>query len=126
MRRTIRTVIADDSPDFKVALKSFLATLPRIEIVGEAPDGESALERTTGLAPDLLLLDMMMPRKSGIDVLMRVHRLDTRPKVIMLTLHPAAEYRGMAIGHGADAYVCKADLVSDLPGVIDDLFPVGE
>lgn len=118
----VRTMIADDNREFLQALRSFLASVPKLAVVGEANSGEDALAQAQTLAPDLLILDLMMPRQSGVDVLIRLGALPRRPRVIMLTLHAAEDYRALALAHGADDYVCKSNLVSDLPGAIERLF----
>lgn len=120
---TVRTMIADDNREFRAALKSFLSSVPQLALVGEASCGDEAVELVERAAPDLLILDLMMPGCSGVDVLLQLQRQAHRPKVIMLTLHAADEYRAVTISHGADDYVCKSNLVSDLPPAIARLFP---
>ena len=123
MSTVVRTVIVDDNREFLSALKSFLGSLPDLELVGEGHDGDEAVTLLERLCPDLLIVDLMMPKRSGVDVLIRVARMSRRPRVIMLTLHSADEYRRVALGHGADEYVCKAGLVDELPAAISRLFP---
>lgn len=119
----VRTMIADDNREFRQALKSFLASVPDVALVAEACDGEEALAGINAYDPDLLILDLMMPRQSGVDVLLRLERRARRPKVIMLTLHAPDDYRSVTLSHGADDYVCKSNLVGDLPPAIRRLFP---
>lgn len=119
----VRTMIADDNREFRQALKSFLTSVPKLALVGEAASGDEALEMVGQTEPDLLILDLMMPGCSGVDVLLRLERRVRRPKIIMLTLHSADEYRAVTISHGADEYVCKSNLVADLPPAIARLFP---
>lgn len=119
----VRVMIADDNREFRQALKTFLTSVPELAFVGEAGDGEETLASLVTLAPDLLILDLMMPRQSGVDVLLHLARRAQGPRVIMLTLHAPDDYRGVAMSHGADDYVCKSNLVADLLPAIRRLFP---
>jgi two-component system nitrate/nitrite response regulator NarL len=81
----IRIVLADDHPIFRDGLKSLLATEPKFSVVGEAADGIEAVQVTSALAPDVLLLDVAMPRVSGITVLERLAILMPSVRVLLLT-----------------------------------------
>jgi DNA-binding NarL/FixJ family response regulator len=81
----IRIVVADDHPIFRDGLKALLATDPRFQVVGEAGDGLETLQVTTEVAPDLLLLDVAMPRAGGIAVMERLAHLMPAVRVLLLT-----------------------------------------
>lgn len=123
MNSSIRTLLADDSAEFLRVLAGFLGSVPGLELIGRVGDGDSALREVAALAPDLLIIDLMMPGRSGIDVTLRLQSVAPRPKIIVLTMHSASEYREAAFAYGADAYVCKTNLVSELPQAIRQLFP---
>ncbi|NMG31621.1 response regulator [Aromatoleum evansii] len=121
----IRTLFADDSPEFRRVLHGFIALQPGIEIVGEAGDGLEALCLVDSLKPDLLVVDLMMPGASGMEVAMRLARRPVRPKVIVVSMHAADDYRAAVLACGADAFVTKGSIVSELPCVIGRLFAAG-
>lgn len=81
----IRVVAADDHPIFRIGMRTLIGAEPTIELVGEAEDGEEALELVQSLRPDILLLDLHLPRINGLEVLKRLatQHLDTR--TVLLT-----------------------------------------
>ena len=85
MSARIRIAIADDHPIFRDGLRRLLALEPDMEVVGEAADGEEALAILNSAHPDLLLLDLAMPRGSGIEVLRRVPAEHKATRLLLLT-----------------------------------------
>ncbi|MDH5371935.1 MAG: response regulator [Acidimicrobiia bacterium] len=110
----IRVLIVDDEPNIVISLE-FLMRQEGYE-VAVAADGDEALELLEGFRPDLVLLDVMMPKMSGFDVLQRIrtHADLPKPAVIMLTARgrEAEVEKGKALG--ADAYVTKPFATRDL------------
>lgn len=88
MAATLRVVVADDSAIFRAALCQYLRSLKSIIVIGEAKDGVQALEMVERLAPDVLLLDLSMPRMDGYEVLQKLHTRSSTVSVIVLTGHP--------------------------------------
>lgn len=88
--RPIRIVIADDHAIFRDGLRRLLASEKDFVVIGEAADGEQALSLTRQLAPDILLLDLAMPRKPGMEALRELAELNLPVHVILLTaaIHP--------------------------------------
>lgn len=82
---TIRIAIADDHPIFRDGLRRLLALEPDMEVVGEASDGEEALATVNTSHPDILLLDLAMPRGSGIEVLRRISGGQKSTRLLLLT-----------------------------------------
>ena len=66
---TVRVLIADNNPDFLSALAQYIRSIPGVELVGEAVDGEDAIKKAEATYPDLVILDIIMPKKSGIEAL---------------------------------------------------------
>lgn len=107
MAQKYRIVIAEDYTILREGLRSLLSTDPAFEIVGEAEDGRQAIERAAELKPDLVLLDLSMPRTSGLDAIREIKRLSPRTKICILTIHKAEEYILATLEAGADGYVLK-------------------
>jgi two-component system response regulator NreC len=107
--KTIRVVIADDHELARVGLYRMLASDREIVVVGEASDGEQALELIETTAPDVLLLDILMPRKNGLEAarMLRERVPAGRPYIIMLTTFEDRYYLEQALAIGADGYLSK-------------------
>lgn len=110
----LRVLIADDHRFVRRGLRRLLDSQEWIKVVGEAKDGEQTLELTGELKPDLLILDLSMPRMSGLDVLKRLRELVHRPAVIVLSMTNSAELRQEAAWAGADVFLTKGGAVEEL------------
>ena len=110
-----RILVVDDDATVRTLLRRML-TIEGYD-VDEAADGPSALEKVTGWAPDLLLLDIMMPGQDGLDVLESLRRTSAVP-VILLTAKTEEADRVLGFRFGADDYVCKPFSTAELIGRI--------
>jgi DNA-binding NarL/FixJ family response regulator len=110
----IRVVIADDHPIFRKGLREILATDRELLIVGEAADGEQALDliRTTG--PHIAVLDVDMPRKSGIAVASEVRALGLDVGIMFLTMHKNERFFNAALDVGVRGYMLKETASTDI------------
>jgi DNA-binding NarL/FixJ family response regulator len=104
---TIRVVVADDFPLMRAAVVTALATHPEIEVVGEASDGLEALELVASTHPDVLLLDLSMPRMGGLDALPRLRDEWPEVRVLVMTASEKQESLVEAVGAGAAGYITK-------------------
>ena len=111
----IRVLLVDDSPEFLKMAAQFLATVPEIDPVGVALTGQDALMLAAGLQPDLILMDLIMPEMNGLDATQRIKSQPNAPSVIILTGHDTPEYRSAAATAGADGFVYKPELFTELP-----------
>lgn len=102
----IRVVVADDSAVFRKSLLLMLQSLPHVMVVGVAEDGEAALRCVNDLDPDLLLLDLQMPKVDGWEVLQWLKRQSARVRIFVLSGHPAS-FAPVAEERGAAAYLAK-------------------
>lgn len=110
----IRTILVDDSPEFLSVVSEHLAAAGGFEIAATATAGEEAVKLACELAPDLVLLDLMMPGMNGIEASRRITAGAKTPVVIILTLHDGNEYRQAASDAGADGFVTKSLLRTEL------------
>jgi len=85
LNNTVRIVIADDHPIFREGLIKLLETKPGLQVVGAASDGDEALPLVATLEPDLLLLDLAMPRMAGLVALRELKNLNTTTRIVLLT-----------------------------------------
>lgn len=108
----IQVLIVDDHPLFRQGVRDGLDAAPDVLIVGEAGDGPTAIQQADLLAPDVVLLDINMPRMSGLDVARLLKRRRPQTGVIVLTMHEDDEQLFHAIRAGAAAYATK-DIVPD-------------
>lgn len=116
-----RIVIAEDHTILREGLRSLLSTNPDFEVVGEAEDGREAIRCVEKLTPDLILMDLSMPRTSGMDAIREIKRLSPGTKVLALTVHKAEEYVLAALESGADGYVLKDATHSELKVAIENV-----
>src|SRR5262249_12392098 len=102
-----RIVVADDHTIVREGLKQILAAAPGLQVVGEACDGNEVMERVRTLDFDLLLLDMSMPGRSGIELIKLVHAEKPRLRTLVLSMHEEHQYAVRAIRAGASGYLTK-------------------
>ena len=103
----IRILIADDHPLLRQGIRNFLSLEPDFEIVGEAADGEEAVARAAALLPDVLLLDINMPKANGIEVASRLKESHPEIRILALTIHDDENYMMKMIQSGAAGYLLK-------------------
>jgi two-component system, NarL family, nitrate/nitrite response regulator NarL len=125
----IRLIIADDHAIFRDGLRRLLATQPDFQVVGEASDGKEAISLTQSMKPDVLLLDLAMPRVPGMEVLRELSRQETPVRTILLTaaIQPFAVTSALQLG--ARGIVLKASppemLLKSIRSVHEGQFWVG-
>ncbi len=102
-----KVVIAEDHTILREGLRALLSASADFEIVGEAEDGRSAIQCVENVKPDLVLMDLSMPRMNGMEALREIKRLRPETKVLALTVHKAEEYVLATLDAGADGYVLK-------------------
>jgi two-component system, NarL family, nitrate/nitrite response regulator NarL len=103
----IRVAVADDHPLFREGLRKALSLGADLQLVGEASDGQQALTICTEHRPDVLVLDLTMPRCDGFGVLERIKRVAPATQVLVLTAHLEREYELKALAAGARAFLQK-------------------
>jgi DNA-binding NarL/FixJ family response regulator len=114
----IRVFLCDDVEAFRALMRSSLADDPRIEVVGEAADGEEGVERVADLQPDVVLLDMSMPRVDGLEAIPHIRRRAPSTSIIGLSSHGAARMAEPWLAKGADAYLEKGVELDEIRAAI--------
>jgi two-component system response regulator NreC len=107
MKKPFTIVLAEDHTILREGLKSLLSSQPDLKIVGEAGDGLEAIRSVQNHSPDLILLDLSMPRMTGLDAIKEIKRVNADTKIIVLTVHSTEEYILATLQAGADGYVLK-------------------
>jgi DNA-binding NarL/FixJ family response regulator len=114
----IRVVVADDHTIVREGLKQVLASAAEIAVVGEAKDGHEVMQRVRELDFDVLLLDMSMPGKSGIELIKQVRSEKPKLRVLILSMHQEQQYAVRAIKAGASGYLTKDSASTQLVSAI--------
>lgn len=120
-RKKIRVQISDDHSLMRQGLKQILELEEDIEVVALASDGEEAVEMAQKYKPDVLLLDINMPKLNGIEVLRRLKDIGIGTKIIILSMHDEREYLKETINIGANGYVLKDAESENLIKAINDV-----
>ena len=107
MKGTYRVVIAEDHAILREGLRALLSSHPNLEVVGEAEDGREAIRCIDQLMPEVVLMDLSMPKMNGMEALREIKRRHPNTKVLTLTVHKTEEYILAALQAGADGYVLK-------------------
>ncbi|UXI67547.1 response regulator [Tahibacter amnicola] len=110
----IRVLIADDHTLVRESLASAIDASPGCHIVAQCADGISAIEQAHALRPDLAIVDISMPRLSGMEVVRRLHAELPRTRVLVLTMHEEEEYVVPMVRAGASGYLVKHAAVAEL------------
>ncbi|MBL7259316.1 response regulator [Paractinoplanes lichenicola] len=114
----ITVLIADDHPMFRRGLRALLATMPDVEVVGEATDGAGAVALTESLRPRLILLDLHMPGGDGLTAIRRLTALAEPPHILVITMFEDDDSVFAALRAGARGYVLKDTDEEDLTRAI--------
>lgn len=118
MEEAIRVMIADDHSLIREGLRQLLEFDGSIKVVGEASNGVECLDNLEKYDPEVLLLDINMPEKNGIDVLMKMKEDKSPVKVLILTVHNELEYLINAVDIGVEGYIMKDSDSSELKKAI--------
>ncbi len=110
----IRILIADDHAVVREGLRSFIQTKPDMEVVGEAADGVEVVEQARALQPDVILLDMVMPRQNGIEAIKQLQQQGCPARILVITSFAEEDQLFPAIKAGALGYLLKDSSAQEL------------
>lgn len=102
-----KIVIAEDHTILREGLKALLSSSTELEVVGEAEDGREAVKLAAELTPDLILMDLSMPRMNGIEAIKEIKKRNPEIKILILTVYKTEEYVLASLQAGADGYILK-------------------
>jgi len=120
-KKKLKVFIADDSAFIRERLPDMLSGLSAVEVIGQAEDGIEAVNSVRALNPDVVILDIRMPGKSGIEVLKELKQDKPNLIVIMLTNYPYPQYKKKCLGLGADFFFDKSTDFDKLFDVLERL-----
>ncbi len=103
----IRILVADDHTMFREGLKRVLEAEPNMEVVGEASNGQETLEKAKQTRPDIVLLDVSMPGRGGLETAQDLKKRNPDTRILMLSAHPEDHYAIRCLKGGADGYMTK-------------------
>jgi NarL family two-component system response regulator LiaR len=121
MSEEIRILIADDHAVVREGLRALIETEPGMTLVGEAADGVEAVQKWQTLKPDVTLMDLIMPRKSGIDAIREIKEQDPKARILVITSFAEDESVFPAIKAGAQGYLLKDASPRELLRAIRDI-----
>lgn len=121
-KQRIKVLVVDDHPVVRKGLQSCLSRQDPIKLVGEASDGDEALKKARELAPDVILMDISMPRMNGLAVTETLRKESPNVKVLILSVHSNKEYIFRIIQAGAHGYVSKEAPPQELVRAIECVY----
>ena len=113
-----RVILADDHRLIRQGIKKILSEFPYIKVIGEAGDGSELLEILKKSTPDLVILDIRMPHLDGIETSVKIKHNFPQIKILFLTMYGEREYLDRAISTGAEGYLLKSDVATELENAI--------
>ncbi len=117
----IRVLVADDHTIVRQGLVSLLLAGGDCRIIAEAADGQEAFEKAVELVPDVVVMDLSMPRLSGLEAVRRIHKESPRIRILVLTMHKEEEFVLPVVRAGASGYLVKDAAASELLNAVRKL-----
>ena len=116
---TIRILLVDDHPIVRQGLKTLLEGHSEWEVIGEASDGAEAIEKAKDLHPDVMVLDVTMPRMNGLEACRLLRRQAPGLEILCVTQHDSPQMMREALDAGARGYVVKSNAARDLLAAVE-------
>jgi len=121
MARPYRILLAEDHVIFREMIKKSLQEIPDLEVVGEVSDGLELLEYLKAKQPQMIILDIGLPRLSGMDAAQRIKKEYPKIKILLLTMYKSKDHFSRAMEVGVDGYLVKEDAFNDLLTAINSI-----
>ncbi|HUA67932.1 MAG TPA: response regulator transcription factor [Candidatus Saccharimonadales bacterium] len=119
MEPEIKLLIVDDHPVFRRGLREIIEESPRFRIIGDAADGETALRQVTDMKPDILIIDIDMPRLNGLETMRALQKTKSSVAVMILTMYKEEDMFNAAMDLGVKAYVLKENAADDILAALE-------
>jgi DNA-binding NarL/FixJ family response regulator len=116
-----RVILADDHALFRSGVRRILEEIPGVEVVAEAANAAQLLALLKEAAPDLVILDISMPKLRGLEIIEDIRTLYPQVQILMLTMHKNPEYLSYALGAGAAGFLLKEDADPELLEAVDSI-----
>jgi len=116
-----RIVLAEDHALVREGIKKIVEDFSDLQVVGEVGDGEQLLKLLETLSPDMVILDISMPKISGLEATQEIKRRYPQIKILILTMHKKVEYLNKAVASGVDGYLLKEDAGKELGSAINKI-----
>lgn len=110
----VRVLVVDDSPGWRVRVREILAEHPEWTIISEASDGQEAVQEASELQPDIIVLDIALPRLNGIAAAKMIRQKSPKSRIVFLTLDNDSDIMKAALDVGQSSYVVKAKAATQL------------
>jgi NarL family two-component system response regulator LiaR len=120
--KKIRLLVADDHPLIREGLRTLLSTEPDLELIGEASDGIEVVEKAAKLNPDIILMDLVMPKKDGLQAIIEIKQINPNISILVLTSFSEEDKVFPAIRAGALGYLLKDALPEELLKAIHEVY----
>jgi DNA-binding NarL/FixJ family response regulator len=116
---TIRILVVDDHAVVRHGLRTLLSNRPDWMIIDEAEDGIEAVDKANSLRPDVIILDVSMPRMDGLEACRRIRKDVPESEILIVTQHDSAQMMREAMNAGARGFVVKSHVTRDLPAAVE-------
>ena len=121
----LRVLLVDDQALFRDIAKNMFSSVEEFEVVAEAEDGADAVDAYANLRPDLVLMDVQMPRVNGLEATKQILKGNPDARVVITSMRSEPEYRRLALDTGALGFIAKRDLsIRAIKDVLDGAIPV--
>ncbi len=121
MVNNLRILVADDNDNFRTGFVEYINNQDCLRVIGEAKDGLEAIALTNNLRPDIIMIDVSMPKMDGITSAGIIKRQNPETNIVVVTIHEEQIFKELSKLLPADGYICKSSISNDLPKILRKL-----